>query len=438
MTVWSGCGSNNSSVSVSTGYFDYGNVAIGTHVRRMVVTITNQQKESITLAPTLKGNADFVLRPEFSCDGTLPGYANCTAVVDFTPTSTDKEKAALDLGMSDNNQNIALVGTGVQLAAGQSIVAATDNPLVASYTYAPMVDGNVSVEFGPDTAYGLRTSGVAATAGMPATILVAGMKANATYHMRASVDSGSGNTSTDTDQTFTTSNFTADQLPTFTVTSHGTPQPGIEMANPALGLNSTYLQAWATDLKGNLIWGYDYKDRQNDTIIQPIKPLANGDFLAVISVNSAVKGAPAEGQLIVLREFDLAGEPVRQISLDQINSGLAKLGSSIKLDDIHHDVVVLPNGHWVVIGNTLKSYDGLPGTSGSTNVNGDVLVDIDTNLKPVWMWSEFDHLDINRAPAGYPDWTHSNAVLYSATDGNLVVSSRHQNWLIKIDYRNGA
>jgi hypothetical protein len=257
--------------------------------------------------------------------------------------------------------------------------------------------------------------------------------------MRASVDEGGGNTTTDSDHSFTTTNFDADQLPTFTVKSNGTPQPGIELANPALGLNSTYIQAWATDLQGNLIWGYDYKDRQNDTIIQPIKPLPDGNFLAVISVNSAITGPPADGQLIVLREFDLAGEPVRQITLDQINSGLADLGSSIQLYDIHHDVAVLPNGHWVVIGNILKSYDGLPGTSGSTKVNGDVVVDIDSStLKPVWAWNEFDHLDVKRAPAGYPDWTHSNAVLYSATDGNLIVSSRHQSWLMKIDYRNGA
>ena len=432
-----GCG-GNSSVGVSTGFFDFGSVAIGTHVRRMVVKISNTQKESITLAPKLSGNADFVLQPDLSCQATLPGYAACTAVIDFTPSTTDQEKASLDLGMSQNNQRIALAGTGVQLAHGQSIVSATDNPLVASYTYAPELDGDVAVEFGPDTTYGLRTSTTTTTAGAPVVTLVAGMKGNSTYHMRATVSNSGGVIATDTDQTFTTSNFSADQLPSVTVTSNGTPQPGIELANPAVGLNETYLQAYAVDLKGNLIWGYDYPDRQNDTIIQPIKHLPNGNFLAVISVNSAVTGPPHAGQLIVLRELDVAGVPVRQISLDQINSGLQALGSSIKLLDLHHDVTALPNGHWVVIGNYIKSYNGLPGTSGSTDVLGDVLVDIDQNLKPVWVWSTFDHLDVNRAPAGYPDWTHSNAVLYSPTDGNLLLSIRHQSWVIKIDYRDGA
>jgi hypothetical protein len=50
---------------------------------------------------------------------------------------------------------------------------------------------------------------------------------------------------------------------------------------------------------------------------------------------------------------------------------------------------------------------------------------------------EFDHLDINRRPYLFPDWTHTNAILYSADDGNLIISIRHQNWLVKVDYANG-
>ena len=38
----------------------------------------------------------------------------------------------------------------------------------------------------------------------------------------------------------------------------------------------------------------------------------------------------------------------------------------------------------------------------------------------------------------FPDWTHTNAVLYSADDGNLIVSIRHQNWIVKLDYANGS
>lgn len=47
-------------------------------------------------------------------------------------------------------------------------------------------------------------------------------------------------------------------------------------------------------------------------------------------------------------------------------------------------------------------------------------------------------LDTDRRPYNYPDWTHTNAILYSPDDGSHIISIRHQNWLLKIDYGNGA
>jgi hypothetical protein len=35
------------------------------------------------------------------------------------------------------------------------------------------------------------------------------------------------------------------------------------------------------------------------------------------------------------------------------------------------------------------------------------------------------------------DWTHGNSVQLTP-DGNILYSARHQDWVIKIDYRNGA
>ena len=35
------------------------------------------------------------------------------------------------------------------------------------------------------------------------------------------------------------------------------------------------------------------------------------------------------------------------------------------------------------------------------------------------------------------DWLHSNAVSYSPDDGNLLLSIRHQDWILKLDYRDG-
>ena len=97
----------------------------------------------------------------------------------------------------------------------------------------------------------------------------------------------------------------------------------------------------------------------------------------------------------------------------------------------HHDFVFLPNGYLIVLAATQRDISG-------TTVTGDAIIDLDENHQPVWLWNEFDHLDVNRQPMAFPDWTHTNAIIYSADDGNLIISIRHQNWLVKVDYANGA
>ncbi len=135
-----------------------------------------------------------------------------------------------------------------------------------------------------------------------------------------------------------------------------------------------------------------------------------------------------------MQEVDLSGQVVWQMTAAQLNAELATAtcsGCNITVIGTHHDFAILPNGHLIVIASTQQVVSG-------TTVTGDVLIDLDQNRQPVWLWNEFDHLDINRRPYMYPDWTHTNAILYSPSDGDLIISIRHQNWLIKIDYDNGA
>jgi hypothetical protein len=93
----------------------------------------------------------------------------------------------------------------------------------------------------------------------------------------------------------------------------------------------------------------------------------------------------------------------------------------------------------ILLVNHYKNFTNLPGRPGTTAVLGDALVDLDQNHNPVWVWDSFDYLDVNRhpMPGAFPDWTHSNSVVYSPDDGNLILSIRHQFWVIKIDYENG-
>lgn len=328
--------------------------------------------------------------------------------------------------------------TAAVTVVGSGLVTPTANLQVALYTLTPPAGSTVAVQFGTDTAYGLTTSAQPASAtGAPLGILVAGMKASTLYHLRAVVQLPDSTTLDDSDHTFTTGTLPVNQLPGLTAATSGgmTPQPGIEMLDL---IGAGIAPVIATDLSGNIIWYYKPGGSAAD-IVQPVKPLPNGHFLLVISPNSAapLSGTPeAPATITVLREIDLAGTTINELSLATLNTRLAAAGFNYTALDMHHDVAILPNGHLIIIVNSTQQL-AVTGTPDLTTVLGDALIDLDATLTPVWMWDSFGHLDVNRHPMSFPDWTHANAILYSPTDGNLLLSMRHQNWILKIDYADG-
>lgn len=328
----------------------------------------------------------------------------------------------------------ALPGAGFapNLVQG-GVVTPTQNPQVARYTILhPPRRATVKIDFGTDKTYGMETWAVPAPLdGSPVSILVAGMRAFTTYHMRARMNLPDGSQSFDSDHVFNTGGLPPERIPQVMVTRPDglEPNPGIELVDIVpFGLPSTAkVQTTVFDLSGNLIWFGDLQDGVSQDSSFPIKPLPNGDFLMVVS-----------GAFNGVREINLAGETVSQFSVGDVNQALSQVGFQIALASLHHDILPLPNGHLILLGNTFQSFTNLPGFPGTTQVLGDALIDLDQNRKPVWVWSAFDHLDINRQPLGFPDWTHSNAIIDSPDDGNLILSMRNQDWVIKINYRDGA
>lgn len=335
-------------------------------------------------------------------------------------------------------------GSGSASSATQSPFGAqivqTDNPQVALYTLTLPQSGEVIIEFGRGANYNLKTWAVASPdEGGAVSILVAGMLANRTYHMRAHIEYSDGTSATDTDHTFTAGALPPgiDPVVDAATTPGLTPQPGIELINGSGG-NANGL--FATDLKGNVIWTYNFPDQQPGQSVQGAKLLPSGDILMVVgpSSSSALTRAVKDDTPTAVREINLAGDIVKQLTIADLNSSLAVAGySNLTLQVFHHDVTPLANGHWLVLANTLEQVT-LSDASAPTTVLGDVIIDLDTSLNPVWVWNEFDHLDVNRHPLNFPDWTHTNAVVYSPDDGNLIVSMRHQNWVVKVDYTDGT
>jgi arylsulfate sulfotransferase len=303
-------------------------------------------------------------------------------------------------------------------------VSRTANVQVALYSISSSGPGNAFVQFGLSTNYGLTTWSQPVSQDGTANIFVAGMKARTSYHMRAVVQFGDGTVFVDADHLFTTGGIAPTEPSNITVTTGAgtTPQSGVEL----LDFISGSALPTVTDLSGTVLWTYG--SIPDGTVPNPVKLLPNGHFLINFS------GGSADGSLSVLREVDLAGTQIWQMTAADLNTALATAtcaGCNITVVGTHHDFVLLPDGHLVVIAATQRDISG-------TTVTGDVLIDLDQNHQPVWLWNEFDHLDVNRRPMDFPDWTHTNAVLYSADDGNLIISVRHQNWLLKVDYADGV
>ena len=66
--------------------------------------------------------------------------------------------------------------------------------------------------------------------------------------------------------------------------------------------------------------------------------------------------------------MNLGGDTVREITLSDLNALLAKATCAeckVTLETFHHDVEPLPNGHWLVLANTLCNY--LANTTPSLN-----------------------------------------------------------------------
>jgi len=320
--------------------------------------------------------------------------------------------------MNSPSASASSVANTVSFTSGA--VSATVHPLVASYSFTSPVAANVAVEFGSDTTYGRSTSAQAVGAGQTVNILVAGMRASSTYHMRAFVQYAGGSYR-DSDHTFSTGAPPAGAIPlTLATRAPGaTPTPGVELLD--LVVPNGQFETIATDLDGSLIWYYAY---QAGLGANPVRVMPNGNLFILVGPDIA-------------REIDLAGNTIQELTPEILNTRLATAGFGLRVAHFHHDTLPLANGHIVLLCQLTETIPNVADAAGPIAVSGDALVDVDSNLNPGWTWSAFDHLDVNRHPMDIEDWTHGNALLYSPADGALLFSMRNQHWVLKIDYGNG-
>jgi len=342
-----------------------------------------------------------------------------------------------------------------RVTGADAVITPTLNPLVALYSVPPTQPGPgphglVHVEFSvaADQPSWRSTNDLPTMPGKSTNFFVAGMLPNTTYEMRDVFSDGA----TSPTSLFTTGSLpTTLRFPSFTVQQ--SPGPGSDLDQDMIFHQlpngpSNVPNPLATDLQGRVVWYYDAQQSGlGITNMNTVTLLPGGTVIGLGSDRDSVRN-----NRDVLREIDLAGNPVRETNLASLNAQLTALGHEISYG-FHHDAQRLPNGDTVLLCLTERKID-IDGTP--TNYIGDMIVVLDEDLQVAWVWDAFDHLDVNRGPVlgeiihqgeGGPDsvvpdypavsWLHDNAVSLSPVDGNLILSVRHQDWVIKIDYENG-
>ena len=410
-----------------------------------------QQTGSVTVTPqyaAMQAGQSMRFTALSSLDGavewmvnSIPGGNSSVGVIDANgnytaPLTSSSTNAVIGAALSTSPANNFATAVVAVIQTGQ--LTPTPNPQVVAYSIYLPAPGNVSVQFGTENRMTSEQATPSPNGGM-VHVYVAGMLAHTSYDMRALVNLNNGASFTDADHTFNTGDAPATSPIQTSTTAGGTPEPGLELFDTIIP--HTEAQLFATDLQGNVLWTYRYEGSAIDAI-QAARPLPNGHFLLLISFASSLPTTQLSnlpsGTIDVIREVDLAGNTIRELSLAQLEQSLTAQGYSFTLQGFHHDVVPLPNGHVVLLADMREPYTNLPGYPGTTSVLGDLLVDVDQNFNPIWVWNAFDHLDVNRHPMNFPDWTHGNSILYSADDHNLLFSMRHQNWIVKIAYQDGS
>jgi hypothetical protein len=208
----------------------------------------------------------------------------------------------------------------------------------------------------------------------------------------------------------------------------------------------------AIDSQQRVVWYYPQLGVPAQGSTYFIRPIPNGHGNMLLIANDP-DSTPSSGQ--ILREIDLAGNTVAETNASAVSGQLAALGARA-ITGFNHDAIRLPNGHTLVLCSQERIYPaGTQGAATEVDLLGDAIVDLDPEWNVTWSWSAYDYLDTSRAAvlgetcygqAGCPqlvlapaanDWLHANSLNYLPDSGNVLMSIRHQDWVIKIDYANG-
>jgi arylsulfate sulfotransferase len=327
-----------------------------------------------------------------------------------------------------------------RVESGQPVVTPTSHPLVYMYSAPPCPAGaRMKVQYTDPDNVVHNTPYQYCPEGLSMNFYLGGLRGQTQYSVRHIVDTG--------DEfrkgpvlNFMTQAARQDLVSQTVLLKPATQQSGILLQA------ATASVPMATDLNGNVIWYYPGRPDFN----------AVGPFLLLTPDDGgyfwgAIMSPIVDRTQQRLRKYDLTGMTVLETNAARISEQLAAMGKR-PIGAFNHEARRLPGGKIAVLASDEQIVTDVQGP-GQVDVLGTMILILDENLQVVWAWDAFDHLDVARMSTtgdycpfgGCPtlflaakanDWIHANS-LQQTPDGNLLLSLRHQDWVIKIDYLNG-
>lgn len=288
-------------------------------------------------------------------------------------------------------------------------------------------------------------------------VYIAGMRADTEYQIRAETIKDGKVTTCDWLPFHT--GIMDGNSPSFTTSVS---KPGKVDQTDGILIRSFVSEPWrstATDLDGKVVW---FLNTNSEAFLTRVLP--EGHFLALVNGdNSANEMKRAQ----LLRELDLTGGIVRETNISLLAEQLltrgikseCKSGGAQCVSGFHHEAIRLPNGHTIALAGLERIFPaGTQGAKERVDIVGDLILDLDENFQLAWAWNSFDYMDVKRPGLGKgickggpgddgcppvfladkaSEWLHSNSLFYVPQTGDLIVSIPEQDWVIKIDYRDG-
>lgn len=178
-------------------------------------------------------------------------------------------------------------------------------------------------------------------------------------------------------------------------------------------------RAYAFDANGDVRW---YSTRYNSHIFQEL----NNDNLLYLT-----KESNDADTYNVLLETDYLGKIYNRYDFSSSSAANDTGKSEGEMTVIHHDGIELPSGNLLLTVNDGSNY--IEDTMIELNrETGEIEKTID--LKDILPESFYEEYDSTSREDGKIDWFHQNSVEYDESDNSIVISGRHQDTVMKIDY----